>query len=80
MRRPTRVGLLIPVVPRWRADGFNHPGNLKGFLIDGLSYSSSRPPASANLRKNDGWKNVTRADGSTFKNQGDCIQYVNTGK
>jgi|SRR5579859_2402030 len=30
--------------------------------------------------KNDGWKTHTRADGSTFKNQGDCIQYVNTGK
>jgi len=30
--------------------------------------------------KNDGWKSVFRADGSPFKNQGDCIQYVNTGK
>ena len=30
--------------------------------------------------KNDGWKTHVRADGSTFKNQGDCIQYVNTGK
>lgn len=52
----------------------------KGFLIDGLSYASSRTPASANQCKNDGWQNFTRADGSTFKNQGDCIQYVNTGK
>jgi hypothetical protein len=30
--------------------------------------------------KNGGWKDMTRADDSTFKNQGDCIQYVNTGK
>jgi parallel beta-helix repeat protein len=30
--------------------------------------------------KNDGWISVRRADGSPFKNQGDCIQYVNTGK
>jgi hypothetical protein len=30
--------------------------------------------------KNDGWKTLVRSDGSTFKNQGDCIQYVNTGK
>lgn len=30
--------------------------------------------------KNGGWEVVTRADGSSFKNQGDCIQYVNTGK
>ena len=30
--------------------------------------------------KNDGWQSLSRADGSSFKNQGDCIQYVNTGK
>jgi hypothetical protein len=30
--------------------------------------------------KNGGWKDLERADGSSFKNQGDCIQYVNTGK
>ena len=27
-----------------------------------------------------GWQTKFRADGSTFKNQGDCLQYVNTGK
>lgn len=27
-----------------------------------------------------GWANVFRANGTAFKNQGDCIQYVNTGK
>lgn len=26
------------------------------------------------------WQSVKRADGSSFKNQGQCIQYVNTGK
>ena len=30
--------------------------------------------------KNGGWTSEVRADGSTFKNQGDCMQYVNTGK
>jgi hypothetical protein len=30
--------------------------------------------------KNGGWMTRIRADGSTFKNQGDCMQYVNTGK
>ena len=29
--------------------------------------------------KKGGWQNVRRADGSSFTNQGDCIQYVNTG-
>jgi len=37
-------------------------------------------PATANQCKNGGWTTSVRADGSTFKNQGDCIQYVNTGK
>lgn len=30
--------------------------------------------------KNGGYNGVKRADGSSFKNQGDCIQYLNTGK
>jgi hypothetical protein len=30
--------------------------------------------------KNNGWQTLSRADGSLFKNQGDCIQYANTGK
>ena len=30
--------------------------------------------------KNDGWKQVKRADGTGFKNQGDCVSYTNTGK
>ncbi len=30
--------------------------------------------------KNGGWADLTRGDGSSFKNQGDCIQYVNTGR
>lgn len=30
--------------------------------------------------KQGGWKDLRRADGSPFKNQGECIRYVNTGK
>jgi len=30
--------------------------------------------------KNNGWQSLSRADGTVFKNQGDCIQYVNTGR
>jgi hypothetical protein len=30
--------------------------------------------------KNGGWQSLTRSDFSIFKNQGDCIQYLNTGK
>jgi hypothetical protein len=37
-------------------------------------------PADKDACKNDGWKTLQRANATTFKNQGDCIQYVNTGK
>lgn len=37
-------------------------------------------PTTASQCKNGGWMTQVRSDGSTFKNQGDCIQYVNTGK
>jgi hypothetical protein len=30
--------------------------------------------------KNGGWQAYRRVDGSPFKNQGDCVQYTNTGK
>ena len=30
--------------------------------------------------KNGGWQNVRRADGSSFKNQGDCVSYTKNGK
>lgn len=62
------------------ADGFNHPANFgKGFLIDNLSYVSART-GNKDQCKGNGWQNLTRGDGSAFKNQGDCVQYANTGK
>jgi hypothetical protein len=30
--------------------------------------------------KDGGWQNVRRANGTTFKNQGDCVSYTNTGR
>ena len=36
------------------------------------------PPTNKDQCKNDGWKNFNTP--RTFKNQGDCIQYANTGK
>ena len=53
--------------------------NCKGSSSSG-TFAVTNVPANQNACKNNGWKTRTRADGSTFKNQGDCIQYVNTGK
>ena len=52
----------------------------KGFLIDNLNTVSSTQPTNANQCKSGGFENFTRPDGSPFRNQGDCIQYVNTGR
>jgi hypothetical protein len=48
----------------------------------GTTVTASGCPIAVNKDqcKNGGWQNFRRANGSTFKNQGDCIQYVNTGK
>jgi hypothetical protein len=48
--------------------------------IDNVSLLSINEAATVNACKNYGWQGLTRADGSIFTNQGDCIQYVNTGK
>lgn len=39
----------------------------------------SNVPTSDAQCKNGGWTTTTRSDGTTFKNQGDCVQYVNNG-
>lgn len=51
-----------------------------GFLIDNLSMATSNAPAFPSQCKDGGWATSSRADGTPFTNQGDCIQYVNTGK
>jgi hypothetical protein len=48
--------------------------------IDNVSLMSAGVAGSVTACKNDGWKELTRGDNTPFKNQGDCIQYVNTGK
>jgi len=48
--------------------------------IDNVNLLSVNVAGSVAACKNDGWQDFTRADSSIFINQGDCIQYVNTGK
>ena len=50
-------------------------------VIDGTGCDTViGPPTNKDQCKNGGWQLWTRADGTLFKNQGDCIQFVNTGK
>ena len=46
---------------------------------DGKGDACTNPANKDDCKKN-GWKTLFRSDGTPFKNQGDCIQYVNTGK
>jgi hypothetical protein len=48
--------------------------------IDNVNLLSINEAANVNACKNGGWQQLTRVDGTTFENQGDCIQYVNTSK
>ena len=45
-----------------------------------MNLLSINEAATVNACKNGGWQQLTRPDGTTFENHGDCIQYVNTGK
>lgn len=60
-------------------------GGSTGGTGSGGNPPPQQPPPSSNrfnkdACKNGGWQGLSRADGSGFKNQGDCIQYANTGK
>lgn len=45
-----------------------------------IKFNASNPPLTKDDCKNGGWQTHTTASGQPFPNQGQCIQYVNTGK
>jgi hypothetical protein len=56
-------------------------------LVDGVTFNGTvydfelvNTPADTDACKSNGWSTLTNADGESFKNQGDCIQFANTGK
>ena len=65
--------------------GSNNPGynvetdlvNFNGTIYDFEPYAAATTKDDC---KNGGWMTQRRDDGSSFKSQGDCIQYVNNGK
>ena len=60
--------------------GFTNPDE----LVEGGQLMMARIPLPVATDKDQckkaGWSSIFRGDGGVFKNQGDCIQYVNTGK
>jgi hypothetical protein len=63
-------------------DWGNFLGNADCFRIatNGGSDTTYDFEIGAESCKNGGWQTFDRADGTHFKNQGDCVQYENTGK
>jgi hypothetical protein len=53
-----------------RTDLFNFNGTTYDFEL-------FREPSSRDDCKNGGWREMARADGTPFKNQGECVSYVN---
>lgn len=64
-----------------QAYNFDDPGIAGAVLAPYTAHwsNSVAVPTNANQCKNGGWMTVFRANGTSFKNQGDCIQYVNNG-
>jgi len=55
--------------------------------VDGVDFNGTiynfevmNAPSDKEACKDGGWQNLTRADGTTFRNQGDCVSYTNTGR
>ena len=69
--------------------GSGNPGLITS--VDGLHFDTPtvdvtydfelfRVATAKDACKDDGWKTVRRADGTSFKNQGDCVSYTQNGK
>ena len=75
-------GNVVPTTSKllFRESGTANPSNLgNGFLVDGVSLSSSSSsgsPTNKDECKKGGWQTF---DDPTFKNQGDCVSFIATG-
>lgn len=45
-----------------------------------VTVQGQRVATEEKLCKKEGWREVVRRDGSRFRNQGDCVSYVRTGR
>ena len=62
-------------------DGFwSQTGGVQTALVDNVVINNAIFTFDKEQCKDGGWQTALRVDGSPFKNQGDCIQYFNTGK
>jgi predicted extracellular nuclease len=64
----------------WTGDAFRASDHDP--VLIGLDLAETVPgtPVTKDDCKKGGWRSLARADGSAFRNQGQCIRYVNTGR
>lgn len=81
-------GFTFTPAPGYTGTVFFHTVSESGEFIQWESFITVAPgngggggstPTKAGCKKG-GWKTATKSDGSTFKNEGDCVSYVMTGK
>jgi hypothetical protein len=75
----TVTGVQLVTDGSWSQLGRVQTVHVDNVDIDGTIYTFDQPQTAGECKKH-GYEVVTRVDGSEFKNQGDCIQYFNTGK
>ena len=62
----------------FRESGTADPANVgNGYLVEKVQLGAGTAPANADACKKDGWKTYTIR---SFKNQGDCVSYTQSGK
>jgi hypothetical protein len=54
--------------------------NIDNVSINEQIIGAPNTPANKDACKKDGWMTAQRADGTSFKNQGDCVSYTNNGR
>ena len=77
----TVTGVQLVTDSGWAVAGGNQTVLADNTQINTTTYTYEVPqPQNKNDCKNGGWMDLARANGSTFKNQGDCVSYTNTGR
>jgi hypothetical protein len=75
------TGIQLVADGSWATEDNEQALDIDNTLVDETLFTYELPvPTDKNQCKNGGWMTMGRPDGTPFKNQGDCVSFVNTGK
>jgi hypothetical protein len=78
--QPAKIDAHVTLRVEVASDKISLTGYNYGTVDVTHAYSFTVPALSKDQCKDGGWQRLFRTNGTGFKNQGDCIQYANTGK